>query len=298
MMKKRETWGALAAAAAYACWGMLTIFWNLLGEVDAIYILAQRIVWSMIFMGIYIWVLGKGKEIRAVFAEVRKLKICFVCGVLITINWGVYIYAVNSGHVLDASMGYFIEPILVAALGMLVFHERLSNMEKITFALSVIGLFYLIIANHTFPVLALLIAGSFAVYGAVKKKLDITPHASLFMETFCMAPFALLFIFYAEANRTGSIGVLHGTQFLLLPMCGVITSVPLLLFNVGVREIPYYLSGILMYINPTLQFLMGLLYFHEELDIHRLTAFSIIWLGVFFAFYEKVKIMKHHKCNE
>lgn len=291
-MKKRETWGALAAAAAYACWGFLTIFWNLLGEVNSVYILAQRIIWSMVFMGIYMLVLRKGKEIRQVLCDVHKLGTCFLCGVLITINWGVYIYAVNSGHVLDASMGYFIEPVLVAAIGLLVFRERLSRMEKITFWFAVTGLVYMILVKRTFPTMALLIAGSFAVYGAVKKKLSITAHASLFMETLCMTPFALLFVAYAEANGMGSAGVLHGAQFILLPACGVVTSVPLLLFNIGVREIPYYLSGILMYINPTLQFLMGLIYFQEELDIHRFIAFVIIWAGILFTVYEKVQMMK------
>ena len=107
-----------------------------------------------------------------------------------------------------------------------------------------------------------------------------------------MMPFALIFAAYAETHGMGSSGVLHGMQFLLLPACGVITSVPLLLFNVGVRGIPYYLSGILMYINPTLQFLTGLLYFQEELDMHRLIAFTFIWIGILFTVYEKVQIMR------
>lgn len=291
-IQKRQTWGAAAVALAYACWGFLTIFWNLLAEVNAVYILAQRILWSMVFMGIYMAVLGKWKEILPIFCDCRKLGICLTCGILITINWGVYIYAVNSGHVLDASLGYFIEPILVASIGMLVFREKLSAMEKVTFWFAVAGLLYMIFVKQTFPVLAILIAGSFAVYGAVKKKLDLTPHASLFMETLCMTPLALVFIVYAEMHGMGTGGILHGAQFLLLPASGVITSIPLLLFNTGVREIPYYISGILMYINPTLQFLMGLFYFHEEMDAQRLTAFVIIWIGILFTIYEKGKMMK------
>lgn len=291
-MKKRKTMGTVEVGFAYACWGLLTVFWNLLGEVNSVFILAQRIIWSMVFMAVYMTVLKKWDEIRTVFRDVRQLGICFICGILITINWGVYIYAVNSGHVLDASLGYFIEPVLVAALGMAVFRECLSKMEKITFLFAITGLLYMIIRTVTFPVLAVLIAGSFAVYGAVKKQLALSPHASLFMETLCMTPFALIFCIYAQGHGMGSTGVLHGAELLLLPACGVITSVPLLLFNIGVKEIPYYISGILMYINPTLQFLMGLFYFHEALDKNRLTAFVLIWLGILFTVYEKTQMMR------
>lgn len=147
--------------------------------------------------------------------------------------------------------------------------------------------------------LALLISGSFALYGALKKNLDISPYASLFMETLCMTPFALLFALWADHAGMGSIGVLSGTGFLLLPACGIITSVPLLLFNIGVKEIPYYISGILMYINPTLQFLMGLFYFHEELDTNRLVAFCFIWFGILFTVADHVgQSRKNYKAGQ
>lgn len=290
-MNNNKTFGSLAVALAYASWGLLTLFWNLLAEVNSLYILAQRILWSMVFMGIFIAVTKDTKEIKSIFKNRRDLLICFICGILITVNWGTYIYAVNSGHVLDASLGYFIEPIVVSVIGMLTFKERLSRYEKITFFFSVLGLAYMIAVTRVMPLLALVIAGSFAVYGAVKKMIHISAQTSLFMETLCMTPFALIFTVIAEQQGFGSIGVLSGPAPLLLPACGVITSVPLLLFNIGVKKIPYYVSGILMYINPTLQFLMGLCYFHEAMDIHRLIAFIIIWFGILFTVYEKAKLI-------
>lgn len=290
-MNNNKTFGSLAVALAYASWGLLTLFWNLLAEVNSLYILAQRILWSMVFMGIFIAVTKDTGEIKAIFKNRRDLLICFICGMLITVNWGTYIYAVNSGHVLDASLGYFIEPIVVSVIGMLTFKERLSRFEKITFFFSVLGLAYMIAVTRVMPLLALVIAGSFAVYGAVKKMIHISAQASLFMETLCMTPFALIFTVIAEQQGFGSIGVLSGPALLLLPTCGVITSVPLLLFNIGVKKIPYYVSGILMYINPTLQFLMGLCYFHEAMDIHRLIAFIIIWFGILFTVYEKAMLI-------
>ena len=154
------------------------------------------------------------------------------------------------------------------------------------------------IKTGTFPYLSLIIAGSFAIYGAVKKNLGISPETSLFIETLIMFPFALIFSIISEKNGTGSIGVLSGWQFLLLPACGIVTSIPLLMFNMGVKKIPYYLSGIIMYINPTLQFLMGAFYFKEEIDRDRLIAFIIIWIGVAFTFADKILfVFKKKKQN-
>lgn len=292
---KKEQSGFIAVLSCYICWGMLSMFWSLLAEVDSLYILAQRIFWSMIFMGIYLAVTGKMQEIIAVLKDKETFCMCLISGVLVTINWGVYIIAVSSGHVLDASMGYFIEPIIVAIIGVMAFKECLSRYEMTTFALAAAGVLYMILKAGTIPVLALMIAVSFAAYGAVKKNVTVSPQVSLFMETLCMTPLAVIFIIYSEMNGNGSIGILQGSEYLLLPVCGIVTSVPLLLFNIGVKKIPYYLSGILMYINPTIQFLVGLLYFHEVLDTTRLSAFVFIWAGVMFTVFEKIKLMKKEK---
>ncbi|MBR4077539.1 MAG: EamA family transporter RarD, partial [Oscillospiraceae bacterium] len=237
---------------SYVIWGFLTLFWNLLVEVDSMYILTQRIIWSMVFMAIYMTVTKKWHEIIAVFKDSKSLLICFVSGVLITVNWGVYIYAVNNGHVLDSSLGYFIEPIVVALFGLIFFKERMSKAETFTFVLAAIALFYLIVIHRTFPIIAIVITLSFSAYGAVKKSLKISAHASLFMETLCMTPFALIYAFYMEQNGMGVIGRIDTAAMMLLPVCGIVTSVPLLLFNIGVKEIPLYLLGILNYISPTI----------------------------------------------
>ena len=289
---KKEQSGLLFVLTCYVLWGVLSIFWSLLSEVNSLYILAQRIFWSMIFMGGYLLATGKMDEVKAVLRDKKTFKQCFISSILVTINWGSYILAVSTGHVLDSSMGYFINPILVAWIGVLIFKERLSKFEIMTFVFAAVGVIYLIFASKTVPVMALVIASSFAAYGAVKKNLKVTPHTSLFMETLCMSPFVIAFILYSEINGTGCIGVLEGTEYILLPLCGIVTSVPLLLFNIGVKEIPYYLSGILMYINPTIQFIVGLVYFHETLDKNRFIAFLFIWFGVMFTIYEKAKLMR------
>lgn len=284
--------GVISVSTAYICWGLLTIFWNLLSGVNSLYILAQRVIWSMVFIGAYAIIIGRWPQIKQVFRSYRMLGLCLLCGVLITVNWGVYIYAVNSGHVLDASLGYFLEPVLVTVTGLLFFKERLNRREKITFACALVGLVYIVVATGTLPVLALAIALSFAAYGALKKKLPLDPYVSLFMETLMITPFALIFVAFSETGGTGALHVLHGWKILLLPACGIVTGIPLLMFNIGVRKIPYYMSGIIMYLNPTLQFFMGLFYFHEQLDPHQLVAFIIIWVGVGFTLWDKIAMIR------
>lgn len=288
-MDQREKMGFAAVTGAYLLWGVLPLFWNLLAEVPPMYILAQRIVWSAVFLALYMAATHRLAALRPVLRRGKTLRICLICGVLITINWGLYIYAVNSGHLLDASMGYFLEPVLVAVIGILAFHERPSVLEKLTFAFAAAGLVYLVIRAGRFPWLALLIAGSFALYGAVKKQSDLPAYAALFVETLCMTPLSLCWIVWADVHGTGSLGVLHGPALLLLVASGIVTSVPLLLFNIGVREIPYYVTGILMYMNPTMQFLMGLLLFHEPMDPDRMIAFVLIWVGIVFTIADRVR---------
>jgi len=294
-MDREISKGSLIVLISYIIWGFLTLFWSLLEEVNSFYILAQRIAWSMVLMAGYISFMGSWGEIKAIFRNGKHLLICFVSGVLVTINWGMYIYAVTNGHVLDSSLGYFIEPILVALVGLILFKERMSTAEKITFVFALAGLIYLITVTRALPSIALVIALSFCAYGAVKKSLDISPHASLFMETLFMTPFALVVIAYMEANGNGSIGILSGAEYLLLPACGLVTSLPLLLFSIGVKKIPYYIAGIIMYVSPTITFILGLVYFHEILDIHRLIAFLLIWVGIFITLIEKFKLIITHK---
>ena len=295
METKRRTFGTITVFLTYVLWGVLGIYWGFLSEVNPVYILANRILWSAVFMGLYALLRHRGGEIWRILTDKKMLGKCFLCGILITINWGVYIYAVNSGHMLDASLGYFIEPVLVGLIGVLAFRERPSKLEWTTFVLAIVALGYMLIRTGTMPYLAIIIAGSFAVYGGVKKNMELTPEVSLFVETLCMAPFALGFIAWAEANGFGTLATATAVRIVLLVFSGIVTSVPLLLFNMGVKHIPYYFSGILMYVNPTIQFLVGIFYFKEALDPDRLVAFVIIWVGVLVALFDKVRRMKAEK---
>ncbi len=275
-------------------WGVLGAFWDLLSGTDPFYILAHRIAWSALFSLLLLLAMGKGREIKEALCCRAAVLRCACCGLLITVNWGTYIYAVSSGRTLDTSLGYFIQPIIVVLMGILFFHEKLRKLEKVTVLFAAAAILSLLLRTGTMPWLALLVGSSFSLYGGVKKSLDLPPALSLFLETLCVLPLALIFIFWSHSSGD-PLAALPGWRLLLLPIGGIVTSVPLLLFATGVRHIPYYLVGILFYLNPTIQFLMSIFFFHETLDPARLTAFIIIWVGILFTIADKVLLGIHEK---
>lgn len=202
-----------------------------------------------------------------------------LAGVTICINWGTYIWAVNHGHLLDSSFGYYLNPLMVVLLGAFLFREHLSRLEWLAVLIAAIGVGYAILRSGTVPALAIVIGGSFAIYGAVKKSVPFDSDISLFMETLLVAPFALAAVIIMEVRGHGAIQVLQGYQFLLLPLSGLVTGLPLLIYSIGVKQCPYYLTGILMYLNPTLQFAMGI-YYGEQVPSYQIASFILIWVGV------------------
>lgn len=283
MKKQIKAGGVTIVAVTYAMWGFLILFWNLLSEISPLYILAMRVFFSAVLTGILAVCTGKKDEIKQAFSSKKSIFQNLGCSILLVANWGIYIYAVNCGHVLDASLGYFIEPVLVGLIGFILFRERPSALEAVTYVLAFAGLIFMFVRTGAAPWLPLVIAGTFAVYGAIKKHREMSPVGSLFCETVFMAPIALGFAVFCEIRGSGVLGTVSAAKLLLLPLCGVVTAVPLMMFNNGVKKIPYYLSGILMYINPTIGFLLGLFHSHEALDRNRLIAFIIIWAGILFS---------------
>ena len=198
-------------------------------------------------------------------------------GIAIAVNWGVYIYAVNSGHILDASLAYYLNPLMVIALGFFLFKEKLAFRQWLAIAVAALGILIAIVAYGEVPVFAIVIGTSFAVYGAIKKNVKCNGLISTFVEAAFLTPFALAYILWAEMGHVGAVGTLEGMQFLLIPMSGVVTSIPLLLFSIGVAKVSMSLTGILMYINPTLQFMIGALLYHETFD-DPVETYSVIIL--------------------
>ena len=293
--RRDEKLGVILVTACYSIFAFMSIFWSLLSDLDSVYVLAHRIVWSLLFLGIYMIFTGEIKDVAAALKDGKIFLKCLICGLLISLNWVLFIFAASSSNVLNGSLGNAIQPLFVAVIGLLVFKEKASMLEKISFYLAAIGIAYIIIRAKIFPWLALLIAITFAIYGAIKKNMDVSPQVSLFVETLCMTIPSIIYIVILEVNSSGAIGVLKSYEFLLLPISGLVTVIPMLLFNMGVKKIPYYVSGILMYVNPSLQLLIGLLFFHESMGRERMIGFIIIWTGILFMIYDKINVMRNSK---
>ena len=272
--------GPLYVTACYILWGLLPIFWKTLNSLDSLYILASRIVWSLLFCALILLVRQGWGQLKAVWGNKKLLGSLAICGVLIAVNWGSYIGAVNSNHILDASLAYYLEPIIVIFIGAIVFKEKLTKLQWVSVALAALGVIVPVIYYGNFPLIALVIAGSFAIYGALKKSLDIDSMMSILLETRVMAPLALAFLIYMEIQHQGALATLSGWQYLLLPLTGVVTSVPLILFAKGIKDTPYHLSGILMYINPTLELVVGVVLFQEQFTAVQGVTFGFVWAAI------------------
>ncbi len=280
MDKNITTKSGLYVLLCYILWGLLPIFWKLLSHLNPIYVLCSRIVWSLVFCFIILYLKRELNVIKDVLSNKKLLLKLMLSGVLLSINWGSYIWAVNSNHVLDASLAYFINPLITVILGFIIYREKLTVIQWISVIVAFIGILVPIAHEGTLPYLALIIGGSFSLYSALKKDIKLNSEISNFMETLAVTPIALFIIIYFEIQGMGSIGALSGGQFILLPISGIVTSIPLLLFAAGIKNISMSLSGILMYINPTLQFLVGILLYNESLTNVNIITFIFVWIAL------------------
>lgn len=290
--------GPLYVLTCYILWGVLPVFWKLLAAVDSLYVLAGRIVWSLVFISVILAARRGFGAVRAVLGDRRELGRLALAGIFVCVNWGSYIWAVNSGHMLDASLAYYMNPILAILLGTVVFRERLTGLQWLSVAVTFTGLVITILRYRQIPWVALIIGGSFAVYGAIKKGVHVDAGVSVFFETLVLSPFALVFMAAAEVRGAGAVGVLHGWQWLLLPAAGVVTTVPLLFFAKGIKSTPMTLSGILMYINPTLQLLLSVLLYQEEFTTTHAILFGFVWSGLALYLLSSLLRERKHKKEE
>lgn len=275
-----EKKGIAAVTGCYLLWGVLPVYWKLLDQVDPVYILSSRILWSLVFCGLIILLMNKGRMIGDVFRDKKEFWMLFACGILISINWGVYIYAVNTGHIIESSLAYYMNPIISIAIGTVAFREKLDLIQWLSVGIAVFGVMISVLHYGQVPYLALSIGLPFSVYGALKKKVKADGEVSIFVETLCMAPFAFLYILHGELSGNGAFGLLEGAWLFLLPLCGVVTTIPLALFAQGVKHTPLTLSGILMYINPTLQLAIGIFVYRESFTLSDAVTFGFVWIAL------------------
>ncbi len=272
--------GAWYVLSCFILWGLLPIYWKAFKEVNAVYILANRALWSFVFCGIIVIIRKEVPELIRVIKDRRTLLILTAAGFAVACNWGFYIYAIAAGHVLDGSMAYYMSPILAILLGSLVFKEKLSPRQWFAVFVVVVGVGYSIALYGKVPTFALIIGGSFAIYGALKKTISVKSEIALFIETTVMLPLAIGYIFYAQKQGiSGSENLDLFGHFLLL-LSGAITSIPLLFYAEGMKTTTLTQSGLLLYVNPTIQLFLGALVYKEEVTKANIVTFICIWIAL------------------
>jgi len=261
-------------------WGLFPLYWPLLEPAGAVEILADRILWSLIFVALLLTVRRGWPDVRLVAADRRQLLRLTMAALLVTVNWGVYIWAVNAGHVIETSLGYFINPLLTILLGVLVLAERLRRMQWLAVGIATLAIVVLTVAYGRLPWIALTLAASFAGYGFMKKRVSAGAMQTLAIETSVLAGPALITLVVLAGQSRLAFGH-HGTgNAALLAATGVVTAIPLLLFGAGVRRLPLSTMGLLQYLAPVLQFAVGVGIRHEPLPPARLVGFGLVWLAL------------------
>ncbi|MED3549327.1 EamA family transporter RarD [Cytobacillus praedii] len=284
-MKNNEMqMGIIYAGFSYFLWGLLPIYWKLVQYVSADEILANRIFWSFFFMlAVLLFTRKWGAFIQTLIHfrfNKKQLAALVVASLFVSCNWFIYIWAVNSGHLIEASLGYYINPLVSVILGMIVFREKLSLTQYASFGMALIGVLILTISYGQFPWISIFLALSFGLYGLVKKMVTVDSAIGLTLETLVVAPFALIYMIILFVNGSHSfLAVSAGTDLLLIG-AGAATAVPLLYFSKGAQKIPMSTLGFLQFIAPTLTLILGVFIYHEHFSSIHLISFLFIWTAI------------------
>ncbi len=281
----------LIALAAQVIWGLLPIYWKLLDFIEAYQILVQRMLWSVISLHILLYFLkGRGYS-KDLLADRSHRKASILGGIFVSANWFIYIWSINSGHVLETSLGYYILPLITGLLG-LALGEKISRKQWLAYAFALVGVLISTVRLGRFPWLALALALSFALFTYFKRESPLDALDSLYTETVFVAPLALVYLVFSELSGQGISGNFPASTWLLLSTTGVVTAFPLLLFGYGARALPLNITSFIQYLSPSITFLLGIFVFKEDFDSIRLLSFAFIWLGVLIFTQDQMKIKR------
>jgi chloramphenicol-sensitive protein RarD len=272
--------GLLYGFAAYGLWGLAPLFWPLLQPAGAVEILAHRMVWSLLVVGLILLALRRWSWVGPLLRQPRRLGLVALAATAISLNWGLYIWGVNSGHIVETALGYFINPLVSIGFGVLLLHERLRPAQWAAVGVGVVAVGVLAVGYGKLPWIALTLAFSFATYGLVKKRLGMDGLESLAAETAVQFLPALAFLGYLAARGDSTFGTGGMGHSALLASCGLITALPLILFGAAAVRLPLSTIGMLQYLTPTSQFILGLVVFHESMPPERWAGFALVWLAL------------------
>lgn len=297
MEKNNYKQGLIYALSCAVLWGFLPIYWDALKPIDSFVIIFYRIVLMMLTcLGICYYQMRDVKAIfKPMFEERKRMWTYIIAGIVITINWSIYIWAVNAGFVIQSSMGYFLEPLIVCLFAMIIYKEKANKWKLISLAFAVAGLMVMVIGYKELPMIAIGLASSFAVYAAIKKSVDLPPFQSLLYETLFIAPIALCVVFFLEGSGAGALTAGGTGKFILLLFAGLATAVPMGLFSAAANKLPLFTLGLTEYISPSIALVLGIFLFKEPFDLIQFSAFVIIWIGLVFFTYGEICEIKAEK---
>lgn len=278
--EKEHRLGLLAALGAFGLWGFAPLYFKLLGDVNAVEIIAHRVLWSVVFLAMVLVFRHRASVFQHIRVPVRTLVVLMGTGLLISANWLIFVFAVNTDRVLSTSLGYFINPLVSVALGLMVFKEHLNGLQVLAVLLAAIGTLYLTLSAGTFPWIALTLAVSFGVYGMLRKQLDVGPMVGLFWETMLMLPFATAWLVWMGQQGLLTADVGSASQTSILIGTGLMTVLPLVLFAAGVKRLYLSTIGLMQYIAPSLSFSMAIFLFKEPFGLDHAITFGCIWAGL------------------
>jgi chloramphenicol-sensitive protein RarD len=279
-MSNEKTKGVIYAIAAYTLWGVLPVYWKLIDSVFSMEILSNRIVWAFVFTIVIIGVTKQWEELKLIAKDKKQMLYIFIASILIAFNWGLYIWAVNSDKIVDASLGYYINPLLAVALGVVIFKEKLSLLQGGALLIAFIGVIIKTLQYGKIPWISLGLAISFALYGATKKSIKANSIVGLTLETIMLTPAALAYIGVRQLSGVSAFQKEGVVVILLLICAGVVTAVPLLLFASGARRLPMSVLGFTQYISPTISLVIGIFVYNEGFTAVDVVGFCFIWLAL------------------
>jgi chloramphenicol-sensitive protein RarD len=265
---------------AYALWGLFPLYFPLLEPAGGLEIVAHRVLWSLLFVAILLTVLRRWSQVRALVADRRRLLVLAGAGLLIAVNWLVFVYGVNSGHVVETSLGYFINPLVSVLLGVVLFSERLRARQWVAVGIAAVAVAVLTVDYGRPPWIALALAASFGLYGVLKKIVRVEAAPGLFVETAMVAAPGAVVLGLLHADRTATFGEAGTGHALLLAGSGIATAVPLLLFAAAASRIPLSTVGLLQYLTPLMQLAIGVFVYDEPMPPARLAGFVIVWVAL------------------
>lgn len=284
--------GLLYALCAFLFWGLTPMYYKQITMVPPFEILAHRVVFSVVVLVFLLFISKQFNTLKPIFKSLAKMKYLIFASILISINWFTFIYSISVNKIVEASLGYFITPLVTVALGFLIFQERVNKAQGIAIVLAIIAVVYQLATLGTIPIIALTLAFSFGFYGMVRKKIAISSIPGLFIETIVVLPIALIYLNFLVQNEQSVFNTLSTYDMTVLSLSGLVTVLPLLWFNAAATRMSLTALGFIQYIGPTVAFLVAVFVYDEVLNVNKLITFTLIWIALLIFSFDGLKRRK------